>query len=304
MKMSCPISTPTLNVNNASGISPRGNPISESALAKPKPCRRPNENATSQGRRAARLGLASATARDLASEQQNTERNGRLHRRTRHVHDAERRQRERDRVRQREGGDRRDQHPQVRHDEDQREHEQQMVVAEQDVLDAVHEVGARNGERPRAGGDLHPGQRGMDERRRTRAIARCDPHQNIGDRGLQAHEFDALAPEAAGRGDYPTLDDRVGQLVQPRFDEGVRTFGKLQKDRQAQASRSRACATRRRNGRAASRSARGRPAALRGRSRSGDAQGRRQAAIASNRPNDQRRVLRDHGADFMCRVDA
>ena len=56
MKTSCPISTPTLNVNNASGMSPRGRPISESAPAKPKPCRRPNENATSQGHRAVRLG--------------------------------------------------------------------------------------------------------------------------------------------------------------------------------------------------------------------------------------------------------
>ena len=56
MKTSCPISTPTLNVNSARGMSPRGSPISESALAKPKPCRSPNENATNQGHLAVRLG--------------------------------------------------------------------------------------------------------------------------------------------------------------------------------------------------------------------------------------------------------
>src|ERR1700738_1077303 len=46
IKMSCPTSTPTLNVNNARGMSPCGNPISVSAPAKPKPCSRPNEKAT------------------------------------------------------------------------------------------------------------------------------------------------------------------------------------------------------------------------------------------------------------------
>ena len=56
MNASWPISTPTLNANNASGMSPRGKPMSESAPAKPKPCRRPNENATNQGHRAVRLG--------------------------------------------------------------------------------------------------------------------------------------------------------------------------------------------------------------------------------------------------------
>jgi hypothetical protein len=36
-----------------------------------------------------------------------------------------------------ERGDRRDQHSQFRHDQDQREHEKQVVIAKQDVIDAV-----------------------------------------------------------------------------------------------------------------------------------------------------------------------
>src|SRR5580692_9204180 len=49
MKPSCPSSTPTLKLTNASGSSCRGSPALVSALAKPNPCRSPNTNATTQG---------------------------------------------------------------------------------------------------------------------------------------------------------------------------------------------------------------------------------------------------------------
>ena len=71
------------------------------------------------------------------------------------------------------------------------------------------------------------------------AIARLDPHQHIGDGGLQAHELDALAAEAARRGDDPALDNRVGQLAQPGLDEVACTIGKLQNDRQPHAGQHR-----------------------------------------------------------------
>ena len=96
-----------------------------------------------------------------------------------------------------------------------------------------------NGEWPAGGGDFHPGLRGMNQRRRVRAIARLDPHQHIGDGGLQSHELDTLAAEAARRADDLTLDNRVGQLAQPGFDEVARTFGKLQNDGQPHAGQHR-----------------------------------------------------------------
>src|SRR5882672_3986143 len=56
MNASCPISTPTLKANSASGTSLWGSPISISALAKPSPCKRPKEKATAQGRLAVKPG--------------------------------------------------------------------------------------------------------------------------------------------------------------------------------------------------------------------------------------------------------
>ena len=80
--------------------------------------------------------------------------------------------------------------------------------------------GACDGEGSAGGGDIHPGLRGMDERRRMRAIARLDPHEHVGDGGLQAHELDALAAEAARHGNDPAFDDRVGQFAQPAARRG------------------------------------------------------------------------------------
>ena len=56
---------------------------------------------------------------------------------------AERRQRERDAVRDGERGDRLHQQAHAAHDEHQREHEEQMIDAKEDVLDAQPEVSAR-----------------------------------------------------------------------------------------------------------------------------------------------------------------
>src|ERR1051325_5398096 len=49
MKEKWPSSTPMLNNSSASGMCPCGSPASLSPPAKPRPCRRPNVNATSQG---------------------------------------------------------------------------------------------------------------------------------------------------------------------------------------------------------------------------------------------------------------
>src|SRR4029078_4357546 len=60
MNASCPISTPTLKKSSASGTAFCGTPTSLNAPAKPKPCNRPNENATSHGKRVFKAARASA----------------------------------------------------------------------------------------------------------------------------------------------------------------------------------------------------------------------------------------------------
>jgi len=49
MKTSWPSSTPTLKNSSAIGIAFCGSPIVASAPANPSPCRKPKQNATSQG---------------------------------------------------------------------------------------------------------------------------------------------------------------------------------------------------------------------------------------------------------------
>ena len=144
--MSWPISTPTLNVNNASGnITARQADFGQRA-GETEAVQQPERERHHPGPSRGKTGLAPTSSHDLARQKENAERYGGLHGWTRHMNDAQSRQRERDRVRHGERGDRRDQHPQVRHDQDQREHEQQVVVAEQDVLDAVLQERTRDRE--------------------------------------------------------------------------------------------------------------------------------------------------------------
>ena len=90
MKASCPSSTPTLKQSRASGIACGGRPTSASAPAKPSPCSRPKVNATSQGRRAVRPGRPAGAVHDLGRDEHDAERDHRLDRRRRHVHEAQR----------------------------------------------------------------------------------------------------------------------------------------------------------------------------------------------------------------------
>jgi len=91
---------------------------------------------------------------DLGGHEHHAERDRCFDRRLGHVHQPQRRRRERDAVRDREGRDRRDESPPVADQEHQAEHEQQVVNAEQDVFDAEHEVGLCNLEAARCSSDL------------------------------------------------------------------------------------------------------------------------------------------------------
>ena len=159
MKTSCPTSTPRLNINNASGMSPRGSPISEST--REAEAVQKSERESHQPRPPRRDTRSSgACARDLAGEEKNAERDRGFDWRSRHVYDVKRRERKRDRVCDGKGSHCRDKHPQIAHDEDERENEQQMVVTQEDVFDAVRQVRPGDGERSAGRHDLQPGREG------------------------------------------------------------------------------------------------------------------------------------------------
>ena len=152
MKASWPSSTPTLNAKSASGMSPCGSPISARAPAKPSPCRRPKEKATSHGKDRVRLALS---LRQLIGQEDDAEGDRRLDRRRGHMDEAECRRSEGDRVGDGEGGDGGDQCPHAAHQQDQAQHEQEMVRPEQNVLDAEGAIGLEDVGRARVGVDDH-----------------------------------------------------------------------------------------------------------------------------------------------------
>ena len=134
-----------------------GRPTSLSAPAKPNPCSNPNVNATTHGQRAVRPGLPACAVNDFRRNENDGQRDHGFDRRTRHADQSQRRRGERDAVRDGEGRNRRHHAPGAFDDQQQRQHEQQVIDPEQDVLHAEHEIGPRNF--PCPGGSLD------DERR-------------------------------------------------------------------------------------------------------------------------------------------
>src|SRR6516165_5697778 len=92
--------------------------------------------------------LAAPQSYDLASEQDDAQRDRGLDRRSRYVHDPEGRQAQSDRMSERERGDGPQENAPVAHDQNQGENEQQMVEAEQNMLDAVGQIGCRDRQGP------------------------------------------------------------------------------------------------------------------------------------------------------------
>ena len=137
-----------------------------------------------------------------------------------------------------EGGDRLHQHPPVAHDQHQRGDEEQVVDAEEDVLDAVAEVGDGDLERSLRGGDLDPWPRGAHHGRGL-AVAARDPHQHVGDRGLQADEVDPPPGKAARGLDDPALEDRAGEVLGAGAADRAHVVREGQHDRQRHARKER-----------------------------------------------------------------
>ena len=141
MNRKCPISTPILKNSKATGMWLPGNPASLRPPANPSPCISPNTNATSQGIRAVTVCSPPRTRRISAATNMMLERDRRLHRRWRNVHPPERRSRQGQAVGDRERGHGLDELPAAAHQDEQCQHEQKVVNARQDVLDAEHGVG-------------------------------------------------------------------------------------------------------------------------------------------------------------------
>ena len=103
MKRSWPISTPTLKTATPTEL-PSGQSNAFNAPAKPNPCNNPKVNATIHGQRS--VQPASPGAHEQFPGDEHDAQRNRLDRRSRHMHEAERRARERDPVRNGERGHR------------------------------------------------------------------------------------------------------------------------------------------------------------------------------------------------------
>ena len=240
MNPSCPSSTPTLKLTRASGSCCRGRPALVSALAKPNPCSSPKANATTQGWRMVKLVSPAPGTHDLRSEEENAQRDRGIQRRPGHLRVPERRDGERDAVRDRERGHGLQQHPSVLDDQHQPEHEQQVIRPVEDVPDPLDDVGRHR---------FHPGLRAghLDPRlSRTRddgpgpAVEHLEAGQHVGDGELKPDELDVLSRQSIRpRVDPASFDERVRKLACDGLLQVPHTVRQLQDDRQAHARENR-----------------------------------------------------------------
>ena len=124
-------------------------------------------------------------------------------------------------MRQRERGDRRDQPPRALHQDHQRQHEQQVIEADQDVLDAEHGVGMRHLEGPRAGGDDKARREWQHASDLRRAVAALHAHQHVDAAGSQVREFDRLASQPAFGLHAPALHRRARGITAAQWRDGL-----------------------------------------------------------------------------------
>ncbi len=110
-----------------------------------------------------------------------------------------------------------------------------MVVAQQDVLDAMHQVRAGDREGSRTRYDLDPRLRRVDQGCRVSAIAQLHAHEDVGDRALEAGEFDAFTGEPTGHIDHTTLDQRIRELLHMWIGDVARALRQRENDGQAHA---------------------------------------------------------------------
>ena len=128
---SCPISTPTLNENSDQPSARAGRSISRSTLANPNPWMNPNANAIQ-----ARTSRPSADQQVVGADVDDAQRDRRLDDTRRRGDDVQRGERQRDAVRD---GERAHDQQQATHraaEQQQADQKEQMIGADQDVMDA------------------------------------------------------------------------------------------------------------------------------------------------------------------------
>ena len=212
MMASWPSSTPRLKQRSAVGTCCSGTPSSSSADAKPSPCKQAEREGDRPGRAPGeRVGRAQA----LAADEDDGERDRRLDRRRRDVHEPEHREREADAVGERERGDGGQELPPAPHQQRERDDEEQVIEPGQDVLDAEAGVvdddrreraaaRSREGRRPSRAGS--PGWRRAGGASRS-AIRRRPPRASA---SLPARERRSRPPAPTVRTrDVPPPADRA-----------------------------------------------------------------------------------------------
>ena len=74
-----------------------------------------------------------------------------------------------------------------------------MVEAEQNVLDAMRQIGARDRQRPLRRRDVDPGMGRVHQCGRMRAVEHLHAHQHVRDRCLKPHELDTFPSQSPRR---------------------------------------------------------------------------------------------------------
>ena len=138
-------------------------------------------------------------------------RDGGVQRRQRRARVAERGDRQRDAVRDGEGGDRLHQRPSVADDQQQAEHEEQMVDAEQDVLDAEAHVAERPLPAGRLRAEGHRRVDGLQQVALQPAVRVVHADDDVGDGRFEAVDRQRLARDAAVARQRAADDEGAGR---------------------------------------------------------------------------------------------
>ena len=157
------------------------------------------------GRARGQAGPAVQAVQDLHRDEGDRQRDDGLDRRAGHLHPAERGGDQRDAVGDREGRDRRQDAFAAAHDQQQGQHEQQVVDAAEDVLDAEHQVapGHFAAAHRRRYGETRPVDRQALDLRT--AVEAHDAGDDVGDADRVALDRDFLPDQPAGNPHLPAL---------------------------------------------------------------------------------------------------
>jgi hypothetical protein len=179
-------------------------------------------------------GFAAPGSNDLGAEKQDAEGDRGVQRNDRYVGVPEGRDGERDAVSYRESGYGFQQHPAVFDDQQQAEHEEDVVGAKEDVPDSLYDIRAHYAPSGLIGSKFDARLRGVNDRRPLAAVEHLNADDHIGNGELQARKLDRLTGEAVGAGlDPVALELGVGEFLRGRFLQVFHGGGELKGDRES-----------------------------------------------------------------------